>query len=118
MKRCICAALALVFLLTLCACGKTGTGSGSAVGGTSSVENIFEQLVQEKTNIEAFSCKKAYTAAKKCLDKQNYDAAAVWLWIAKMRRGKSGRMKVAESKRCRMRTNTSAAATIMQHIFF
>lgn len=55
MKRCICAALALVFLLTLCACGKTGTGSGSAVGGTSSVENIFEQLVQEKTNIEAFS---------------------------------------------------------------
>ena len=83
MKRCICAALALVFLLTLCACGKTGTGSGSAVGGTSSVENIFEQLVQEKTNIEAFSCKKAYTAAKKCLDKQNYDAAAVWLWIAK-----------------------------------
>lgn len=84
MKRCICAALALVFLLTLCACGKTGTGSGSAVGGTSSVENIFEQLVQEKTNIEAFSCKKAYTAAKKCLDKQNYDAAAVWLWIAKI----------------------------------
>lgn len=62
--------------------GRTGTGSGSAVGGTSSAENIFEQLVQEKTNIEAFSCKKAYTAAKKCLDKQNYDAAAVWLWIA------------------------------------
>ena len=43
---------------------------------------FFEQLVQEKTNIEAFSCKKAYTAAKKCPDKQNYDAAAVWLWIA------------------------------------
>ncbi len=72
MKRTICAALALVFLLALCACGKTGTGSGSAVGGTSSAENIFEH----------------------------------------------GRMKVAESKRCRMRTNTSAAATIMQHIFF
>ena len=82
MKRCICAALALVFLLTLCACGKTGTGSGSAVGGTSSAENIFEQLVQEKVNIEDFSCKKAYTAAKKCLEKQDYDNAAVWFYIA------------------------------------
>ena len=96
MKRTICAALALVFLLTLCACGKTGTGSGSAVGGTSSAENIFEQLVrekdnaenifeqlvQEKVNIEDFSCKKAYTAAKKCLEKQDYDNAAVWFYIA------------------------------------
>lgn len=82
MKRCICAALALTLLLTLCACGRTGTGSGSAVGGTSSAENIFEQLVQEKVNIEDFSCKKAYTVAKKCLEKQDYDNAAVWFYIA------------------------------------
>ena len=45
MKRTICAALALVFLLALCACGKTGTGSGSAVGGTSSAENIFDTRI-------------------------------------------------------------------------
>ena len=44
MKRTICAALALVFLLTLCACGKTEKG-GSTISGTSSAENIFEQLV-------------------------------------------------------------------------
>ena len=81
------------------------------------MENIFEQLVQEKTNIEAFSCKKADTAAKDCLDKQNYDAAAaVALDRKKCGVGSLGAMKVAESKRCRMRTNTSAAATIMQHI--
>ena len=61
MKRTICAALALAFLLTLCACGKTGTGSGSAVGGTSSAENIFEQLVQEKVNIEDFILKSSKT---------------------------------------------------------
>lgn len=82
MKRTICAALALTFLLTLCACGKTGTGAGSVIGGTSSAENIFEQLVQGKVNIEDFSCKKAYTAAKKCLEKQDYDNAAVWFYIA------------------------------------